>query len=270
MNLLRVLLFLLLLPTILPAQIRYWAVTYADFIQEGSEVKFADEGYTLEKTSDGSYLEKFYHSNHQLRESVAYADRHRRILHGPWRVYYANGQEQVVGTYTNNQRTGKWYEYYEDGELWRYCLYEKDQELQCDTLAWIIEDAPLTTDELSSLAITALYTPKQVDSPPLWRGCPDSVVLQTQVQCTADALYSFVYHQLPAPKDYKGEQLNISLKLIVEIDGRIRQTRVLDPTDDALKNWATSLASHWPLLTPAMKEGRPVRCEYALEALLQR
>ena len=39
------------------------------------------------------------------------------LRHGPWELYYYNGQLYYKGKYVNGQQQGLWEEYYQNGKL---------------------------------------------------------------------------------------------------------------------------------------------------------
>lgn len=39
--------------------------------------------------------------------------------------FYENGQKEYSGTFNNNARTGKWIYWYENGNIWTTCEYQK-------------------------------------------------------------------------------------------------------------------------------------------------
>ncbi|MEM1214828.1 MAG: hypothetical protein AAGJ82_04045 [Bacteroidota bacterium] len=250
-------------------QTHYWAIQYAEYIPSTSTVTKADRGYTIERTRNGDYIERRYDNNRQIREVITYADRRRKTLDGRWTTYYPNGQEATVGHFRTNLRTGKWYEYYEDGELWRYCHYEEDELLSCDTLAWIIADAPASAEALAAFTADALYTPEQVDTPPFWAGCPDTTTQEERITCTDESLYSFAYYELPLPTDYHSEQTTLTVNIIVERDGMVSRVAQQSPSDDRLREWLNLLPPYFPPLLAARLDNRPVRCEYPVRIPLK-
>ena len=47
------------------------------------------------------------------------------IKHGPFRQYFGNGKEKIVGNFKEGKEAGKWFEYNEEGEIERLVNYDK-------------------------------------------------------------------------------------------------------------------------------------------------
>lgn len=267
-------LFILAIACALPAQTAYWAATYKEYINRGSTVLLAKEGYTFEQTSYGLYIEKLYdNSEHPLREVITYADRRKKILEGPWKVFYSNGQVQVNGRYTEGEKAGRWYYYREDGKLWKTCTCTDDiEDCELEEVEEVISEVPPSSvrdyTQKPAGADTAAADGKPifkvVEEMPRFPGCEEEHSLNDRQQCAQTALLNNIYRRLKLPSGYEGPEGTLVITFVVEADGAITNARIARSLEESIDQVALDLVNTFPNFIPGQQRGNPVRTQFNL------
>lgn len=267
-------LFILAIACSLHAQTAYWATTYKEHINRGSTVLIAKEGYTFEQTSYGLYIEKYYqNSEHPLREVITYADRRKKILEGPWKVFYSNGQAQVVGRYSEGEKAGRWYFYREDGELWKTCTCTdgvEDCELEKEEVFSEVPPANIrdytqpvkATDVAASSDEKPIF--KVVEEMPRFPGCEEEHSLNDRQQCAQIALLKNIYSRLKLPPGYEGPEGTLVITFVVEADGAITNARIVRSLEERVDQKALDLVNSFPNFIPGKQRGESIRTQFNL------
>jgi TonB family protein len=258
----------------LNAQTAYWAATYKEHIKRGSTVLVAKEGYTFEQTSYGLYIEKFYNnSEHPLREVITYADRRKKVLEGPWQVFYANGQVQVTGRYIEGEKAGRWYYYREDGELWKSCTCTDGiEDCELEEKEVISEVPPSNVRDYTQKAEDANATRstdeepvfKVVEEMPRFPGCEEEHSLNERQQCAQTALLKNIYSRLKLPPGYEGPEGTLVITFVVEADGAITNARVVRSLEERVDQKALDLVNSFPNFIPGKQRGESIRTQFNL------
>lgn len=264
----------------LNAQTAYWAATYKEHIKRGSTVLVAKEGYTFEQTSYGLYIEKFYNnSEHPLREVITYADRRKKVLEGPWQVFYANGQVQVTGRYTEGKKAGRWYYYREDGELWKSCTCTDDiedceleeEEVISEVPPSNVRDYTQKAEDANAANSSAGEEPifKVVEEMPRFPGCEEEPDLQQRKQCAQQALLRNIFSRIRLPQGYEGPQGVIVVSFVVEKDGTITNAQIVRSLEERVDQTALDLVNSMPAFIPGRQRGEIVRVLFNLPIKIQ-
>lgn len=264
----------------LNAQTAYWAATYKEHIKRGSTVLVAKEGYTFEQTSYGLYIEKFYNnSEHPLREVITYADRRKKVLEGPWQVFYANGQVQVTGRYTEGEKAGRWYYYREDGELWKSCTCTdgiedcelEEEEVVSEVPPSNVRDYTQKAEDTNAADSSAGEEPifKVVEEMPRFPGCEEEPDLQQRKQCAQQALLRNIFSRIRLPQGYEGPQGVIVVSFVVEKDGTITNAQIVRSLEERVDQTALDLVNSMPNFIPGHHRGEIVRVLFNLPIKIQ-
>ncbi len=89
-----------------------------DYAKEGLYVKLDEKGNKYEeaqyKNDQLNGERKLYFENGEVQIIENYLDGN---FEGPYQTFYENGQVQLVGQYSNNKAEGEWKKYYDSSEL---------------------------------------------------------------------------------------------------------------------------------------------------------
>jgi TonB family protein len=268
-------LFILGIACSLNAQTAYWAATYKEHIKRGSTVLQAKEGYTFEQTTYGLYIEKFYdNSEHPLRELITYADRRKKILEGPWQVFYTNGQVQVTGRYLEGEKAGRWYYYRDNGEMWKTCTCTdgiedcelEEEEVISEVPPGNVRDYTQKAEAVDSDKTSAEETPifKVVEEMPRFPGCEEEHSLNDRQQCAQIALLKNIYSRLKLPQGYDGPEGTLVITFVVEADGAITNARIVRSLEERVDQTALDLVNSFPNFIPGKQRGESIRTQFNL------
>lgn len=268
-------LFILVLAFSLNAQTAYWATTYKEYIKRGSTVLVAKEGYTFERTVYDLYIEKFYNnSEHPLREMITYADRRKKVLEGTWKTFYANGQVEITGRYTEGQEAGRWYYYRENGELWKTCTFTDGiEDCNLEQVEVISEVPPGNVRDYTQKTEVADASNTPGDEKPIFKvaeemprfpGCEMKESLNERKQCAQVALLKNIYSRIRLPQGYTGPEGTIVITFVVETDGVITNARVVRSLEERIDLVALELVKTMPNFIPGKQKGEPIRVQFNL------
>jgi TonB family protein len=257
----------------LNAQTAYWAATYKEHIKRGSTVLLAKEGYTFEQTTYGLYIEKFYdNSEHPLRELISYADRRRKILEGPWQVFYTNGQVQVTGRYLEGEKAGRWYYYRDNGDLWKSCTCTdgiedcelEEEEVISEVPPGNVRDYTRKAGNADNASADGEPIFKVVEEMPRFPGCEGEPDLQQRKQCAQQAMLRDIYSRIRLPQGYGGPEGTVVVSFVVEEDGVITNARIVRSLEERIDQTALDLVNSMPNFIPGQQRGKPVRVQFNL------